>query len=390
VRLLLFTDTLGDVNGVSRFVRGVAAEANAAGLDLRVVTSTRVPCEGADNIENFRPTFARAMPRYGELELAWPPVRQVLARAAALRPDAVHISTPGPVGLAGLLAARRLRVPVLGVYHTDFPAYVEHLFGGDWLLTRVCRGYMRGFYRRFAAVFTRSEEYERPLQAIGVERARVVRLRPGIDVARFQPSCRDESVWGRLGVPRGGAKVLYVGRVSMEKNLPLLASAWKRLKRASATDASLVVVGDGPYRAQMERELAGAGAYFPGFRHGAELSAIYASADVFAFPSATDTLGQVVMEAQSSGLPVLVSDRGGPREVVRGGPEGTGLVLQWEDAGAWCGALRGLLADDVGRRAMGARAHESMQGMTIRRSFEHFWSVHEGKVGCHKNETNPR
>jgi glycosyltransferase involved in cell wall biosynthesis len=191
------------------------------------------------------------------------------------------------------------------------------------------------------------------------------------------------AVWDRLGVPREGPKALYVGRVSVEKNLPLLASAWKRLVRAMPAGAgapSLVVVGDGPYRERMQRELAGLHAYFPGFRHGPELSAIYASADLFAFPSATDTLGQVVMEAQSAGLPVLVSDRGGPREVVREGE--TGLVLPWNSAGAWCRALRTLLADPPRLRAMGEAAHRSMQPMTIRSSFEHFWSVHERAVAA--------
>jgi glycosyltransferase involved in cell wall biosynthesis len=232
VRLLLFTDTLADVNGVSRFIRGVADEARAAGRELTVLTSTRLSLPAAPNIENFPPRLARAMPRYDQLELVLPPVASILSRARALRPHAVHISTPGPVGLAGLLAARRLRIPDLGVYHTDFPAYVEHLFG-DWLLTRASRAFMRAFYGRFAAIFTRSGSYEPSLASLGIAAHRVVRLSPGIDVSRFQPRFRDPSVWDRLGIPRDGPKVLYVGRVSVEKNLPLLASAWKRLLRSA-------------------------------------------------------------------------------------------------------------------------------------------------------------
>lgn len=141
----------------------------------------------------------------------------------------------------------------------------------------------------------------------------------------------------------------------------------------------LVVVGDGPYRARMEQELAGCRAVFAGFRHGRELSAIYASSDLFVFPSATDTLGQVVMEAQSSGLPVLVSDRGGPREVLREGQ--TGLVLPASSPGPWAEAIRALLADDARRLAMGRAAHESIQPMTIRHSFDHFWELHERAAG---------
>jgi glycosyltransferase involved in cell wall biosynthesis len=394
VRVCLFTDTLADVNGVSRFIRAVAAEAVAAARHLTVLTSTRLPLPPAPNIENFPPRFARPMPRYEQLELALPPVASMMSRARELRPDAVHISTPGPVGLAGLLAARRLRVPVLGVYHTDFPAYVDHLFG-DWLLTRASRALMRPFYGRFAAIFTRSGSYEPALASLGIAAHRVFRLNPGIDTSHFQPSFRDPTIWDLLNIPREGPKVLYVGRVSIEKNLPLLASAWKRLLRSPHPTShiphpTLVVVGDGPYREKMQHDLAGLRAHFPGFRHGPELSAIYASADLFAFPSATDTLGQVVMEAQSAGLPVLVSNEGGPQEVIL--PNETGLILPAHSPQAWSEALRSLLSSPARLQTMSAAAHAHIQPMTIRRSFDHFWQVHEATVAAHagrQNATSP-
>src|ERR1043165_6327235 len=292
--------------------------------------------QSGGDIANFGPVWAGRMPRYEQLEFAVPPARAMLRHARQLQPQAVHISTPGPVGLVGLLAARRLGGPALGVYHTDFPAYIDHLFG-DSGLTRVTSWAMWAFYRRFAVIFTRSDDYAGAVRRLGVSRPRIVRLLPGIDVSKFQPSMRDESVWDRLGVPRAALKVLYVGRVSGGKNLPLLSAAWRMLTRGSRiadreSPAHLVVLGDGPYRARMEGELAGLGTHFPGFVHARELSAVYAGSDLFVFPSATDTLGQVVMEAQSAGLPVLVSDQGGPREVVVRGR--TGLVLPAAGHGA--------------------------------------------------------
>lgn len=383
MRLCLFTDTLADVNGVSRFIRNIAGQAADSGRDLRVLTSTRSSVPGANNIANFAPLAARSMPRYEGLELVVPPLRAMLRAAAAAKPDAIHVSTPGPVGLVGAFAAWRLRVPLLGVYHTDFPAYVGHLFG-DPLLTGAASAYMRVFYRRLATIFTRSDEYGRSLERLGVRRNRIVRLLPGIDTAQFQPSMRDPAIWSAFGVPEVGVKVLYVGRISIEKNLPLLSEAWKRVTRApvqskGAPRPHLIVVGDGPYRQRMEHALAGCGAHFLGFRHGRDLSAIYASGDMFVFPSTTDTLGQVVMEAQSAGLPVLVSDRGGPQEQVKCGA--TGLVLPAADAGAWARAIVALVQDGNRRRAMGEAAHHSMQRMTIRESFEHFWSVHRNAAG---------
>lgn len=378
MRVSLITDTLGDVNGVCRFIRNVAERARATGRDLEVMTSTRMPVPPGDNIVNFEPVLARTMPRYENLECVLPPVLRMLRHLDARQPDVLHISTPGPVGLVGFLAARMLRVPVLGVYHTDFPAYVDHLFD-DPAFTALTARYMRVFYAPFRAVFTRSRDYADSLVRLGLPRQRVVPLLPGVDVDTFHPRHKDTSIWSRFaGVSAGSVKVLYCGRVSVEKNMPLLAGVWRRVHaacRSRGLQAELIVVGDGPYRAKMQRDLKGLSAHFLGFRHGAELSALYASSDLFVFPSATDTLGQVVMESQASGLPVIVSDQGGPKEVVAEGT--TGHVLPATDADRWVDAIFGLVDDHSRRRAMGAAAHEAMQHHSIAGSFEHFWQVHE-------------
>src|SRR5690606_21280774 len=136
------------------------------------------------------------------LQLAVPPARALLRVAAAFRPDVIHISTPGPVGLAGLLAARRLGCPVAGVYHTDFPAYIDHLFG-DAAYTAITRGFMRFVYGRFARIFSRSEEYMQSLASLGFPRARMVRLLPGIALGSFRASARDPSIWTHFGVDAG-------------------------------------------------------------------------------------------------------------------------------------------------------------------------------------------
>jgi len=375
MRVLLFTDTLGDVNGVSRFIRNIAAQAAGSGRDLHVVTSTRlgVPREG--NIVNVTPIFAGKMPRYENLEVVLPPVRRMMRAAEKFAPDVIHVSTPGPVGVCGVLAARRLGVPVAGVYHTDFPAYIDRLFDDD-AFTLATRAYMKAVYRRFAAVFTRSHEYSGPLQSLGVPAERIHRLQPGIDTAAFSPSFGDEGMWPRVGVPREGVKVLYCGRVSVEKNLPFLSTVWKRVSANAAGLARLIVVGDGPYQAHMRGELEGTGAHFLGFRHGRELSAIYASSDLFVFPSTTDTLGQVVMESQCSGLPVIVSDQGGPKEVVR--HEQTGFVLPASNPRPWVEAIQRVVADSDLRARRGAAAERAIRPLSIAASFEHFWTVHEG------------
>ncbi len=384
LRVSLFTDTLGDVNGVSRFIQNVAHQANVTGRDLQVITSTSFATPQWENIFNFEPVFATKMPKYEQLEVALPPVLKMLRHIDRHQPDLIHISTPGPVGFVGYIAAKMLRVPVLGVYHTDFPAYVDHLFD-DHAFTWMTSSYMKFFYKPFQRVFTRSEDYAASLEALGLSRDRIVRLMPGIETARFNVMNRDEGIWRRLaasspalrGLDSASVKVLYVGRVSIEKNLPMLTGVWKEVERACSAaglKADLVVVGDGPYRRTMEEELRGRRAHFLGFRHGDELSALYATSDVFVFPSTTDTLGQVVMESQASGLPVLVTDQGGPKEVVEQGV--TGFVLGAEDLAGWTRTLTELIGDEARRKSMGAAAASAMRGFDISHSFEHFWEVH--------------
>jgi glycosyltransferase involved in cell wall biosynthesis len=217
-----------------------------------------------------------------------------------------------------------------------------------------------------------------------MDRAKILALRPGVDTSTFHRGARDPSIWSRFpGVRPEAVKVIFVGRVSLEKNMPFLEAAWKqadaRLSRAGVK-ADLVIVGDGPYRAQMQERLAGRHAHFLGFRHGAELTGLYASSDLFAFPSLTDTLGQVVMEAQACGVPVMVADQGGPKEVVTHGQ--TGLVLPADDR-AWADALVELCSDRARLASMGEAAWLAMQGASIGSSFEHFWRVHREAWHAH-------
>jgi glycosyltransferase involved in cell wall biosynthesis len=378
-RVVLFTDTLADVNGVARFIRTIADTALHAGADLQVLTSTRFICPDQANIHNLPPRLARPMPAYPTLDIVWPDAGALTHLAERLNPTAVHVSTPGPVGMIGRRFARRRGLPLLGTYHTDFPAYIDHLLD-DRVLTWVMTGAMRAFYRPFDRVFTRSEEYAQTLVNLGVERSRIVRLIPGIDTSAFDARRRDPSghVWDALpGARRASLKALYVGRVSVEKNLLLLTKVWPHVRvacRSAGVDAQLIIVGDGPYRDTMARELAGTDAVFAGFRHGVELATIYASSTVFVFPSTTDTLGQVVMEAQCAGLPVLVTDQGGPPSVVD--HDQTGRVLPAHRPELWTDAMTQLLTQQALAQTMGERARAKMAGMTIQRSFDHWWTTH--------------
>lgn len=375
-RVALFTDTLGDVNGVSRFLNDIVDQAIATERPLQVLTSTRFTTRPLPTIHNVPPLFACPMPGYPQLELAVPNVRALLQRVRAIEPDVIHVSTPGPVGLVGVLASRLLRLPLVGTYHTDFPAYIADLFDDDPTFNAVARAAMRGIYRRFDTIFTRSEDYAHRLRELGVKSRSMPRLRPGIRLDRFSPSFHDPAVWKSFGVSSASIKFLYVGRLSVEKNMPMLVRVWHAAQtvfRARGTVADLILVGDGPYRDVMQSDLPDA--HFLGFRHGTELSTIYASSDIFLFPSMTDTLGQVVMEAQASGLPAIVTNIGGPKEIVRHGC--TGFVLSPNDPHAWSATIEELTADPKRLESMANAANKHMRSFSIGASFDHFWQVHE-------------
>ncbi|MGH7242236.1 MAG: glycosyltransferase family 4 protein [Phycisphaerales bacterium] len=392
LRVALFTDTLGDVNGVSRFLNDIADRAIVDDRDLHILTSTRFAVRALPMLHNVVPRAAIKLPGYRDLEFVLPPARRLLRAVRALQPDVIHVSTPGPVGFVGRWIAGKLGVPLAGVYHTDFPAYVDRLFE-DEALTHVSRGAMKAFYRPFRVVFSRSAEYGASLAKLGIDAFRRMPLRPGFTTSRFHPRYRDERCWGSYGIPAGCVKVLYVGRVSVEKNMPLLTEIWKRVRRlAPEPDARLVVVGDGPYRATMESALAGMNATFLGFRYGDELAKLYASSDLFVFPSVTDTLGQVTLESQASGLPALVTNVGGPKEVVRDGE--TGFVLAPDDAANWARRIVKLAQNDGLRKSMGGAAHWHVQQFSIQGSFDHFWQIHEqvarSGLPATQFETKPR
>ncbi|MGB7158385.1 MAG: glycosyltransferase [Tepidisphaeraceae bacterium] len=371
LRVGLFTDTLDDINGVGRFLRDMAEQASRQGRHFIVHTSTDSPKFNLPNRKNFIPLLSRPLPYYEDLKLHLPPVLEILEWADRQQFDAIHVSTPGPMGLCGWLASKMLRVPLLGTYHTDFPAYIDSLTG-DHRIVNGAAEYMKLLYGQMSAVFSRSRTYRFNLRDLRVPDERVLSILPGINIDKFNARHRDESCFASRGI-KSPRRVLYVGRVSVEKNLPLLVDAFKQLC-AKRRDTALIVAGDGPYLAEMKSALADCPAHFLGFQSDEQLGPLYASSDLFVFPSRTDTLGQVVMEAQASGLPVLVSDEGGPKETMDDGL--TGLIVPGRDASRWCSAMDELLGDEPRRLRMARTAPQRVSRFSLEKTFESFWAEH--------------
>jgi glycosyltransferase involved in cell wall biosynthesis len=374
MKLGVFTDTFDEINGVGGFIQDMNREAAAAGRSMLVATCATIETIEDPLRKNFAPLLSQPLPYYPDQPLTIPPLAEIMEWADRQQFDVIQVHTPGPMGLCGWLIAKMLRVPLVGTYHTDFPQYVNRLTG-DHRLTTGTAAYMRWFYGQTVVTLSRSVEYCEKLRHMGLAHDRVKMTLAGVDTKKFNPSLRDSRIWESLGVKQPYV-LLLVGRVSLEKNLSFLTDAFKQLCQLRS-DVALVIVGDGPYRQPMENATAGLPVHFLGARGDdtrPTLSTIYASADLFVFPSETDTLGQVVIEAQASGLPVLVSDHGGPKEAIDDGI--TGQVVPTNDPATWTRAIDQLLDDTPRRLRMGRTGTQRMSRFSQARMFEAFWDEH--------------
>jgi glycosyltransferase involved in cell wall biosynthesis len=376
LKLGVFTDTFDEVNGVGRFIQDMSRFARMNDRSMIVHTCIENPIVDCPNRKNFKPLLSRAMPFYAAQPLTIPPIAEILEWADRQQFDAIHVHTPGPMGMIGWLVAKMLRIPLLGTYHTDFPGYVRNLTGG-YRLTTATTAWMKWFYGQTQLILSRSKKYRQTLKGLGFADEKLALTLPGVDNEKFTPQARDAKIWNshRIQEP---FKLFYAGRISLEKNLPFLADAFKRLCQ-NRHDVALVIAGDGPYLGEMQKALQGLPVYFLGIQNDESLPGLYASSDLFVFPSKTDTLGQVVIESQAAGLPVLVSNHGGPQEVMDDGI--TGLVLPTEDPTVWVNAINDLLDDTARRQRVSRSAVSRMARYALSNTFEVFWEEHVKAAG---------
>src|SRR6184192_1614595 len=366
-----FTDTLDDVNGVATTIRKMTAAGAAAGKELVVVVSRSELSVDNIPIKNFQPIGEFELPEYELQKLSFPPILRILDYIQREKFTEIIISTPGPVGLTGLLAAKMLNLQTSGIYHTDFPQYIR-ILTEDSFLESVAWRYMHWFYGQLDVVFVNSEEYRQSWIKRGFDPAKLKIFPRGLDTALFSPERRDPAFWTKFGEANGAIRLLYVGRISKEKDLDVLAQAYRRL-RDEGLPIQLYLVGDGPYLQALHEAMPEA--IFTGYLRGKELAAAYASADVFVFPSTTDTFGNVVIEAQASGVPVIVSDTGGPKELVEANVNG--VVTKSHDVEDLARAIRDLVNDKRKRDQMSRQARQAVIDRNWPGAFRKFWAATE-------------
>ena len=349
MRVAVFTDNDFDkINGVTTTLTAVLRHA-PPDIVPRIYTAAALGADQPDYLA-LR-SFGVGIPFYREMKMYLPHWRQYLTRVQRDGIDVIHLTTPGPLGLVALWVAAQASLPLVGSFHTDLSAYTRLLSGSE-RLGALMQEYMRWMYGRCRRVLAPSESTRQLLEAAGCPAGRIRIWSRGVDTELFAPKRRCQRLRDDWRVSDDRPGLLYVGRLSKEKGLAILPPL-QAVLHARGVSHRLIIAGDGPMRRQLADECPGA--VFTGPLGREEVARVFASADLFVFPSETDTAGNVVLEAQASGLPVVVSASGGPREQIR--PNVTGIVCGDREPASWAGAVATWLAPQR-RQAAAADARE--------------------------------
>jgi glycosyltransferase involved in cell wall biosynthesis len=369
-RLALFSDSLEHVDGVSTWCRRFVEQARAAGREVLVPSCSNLP-----GFHHLPALASAAPPLYSHIRFHVPSPVDTLTWAWQERISHVELATPGPMGLVGLLIAKVLRLPVTASYHTELPALVKSL-GGHPALEAAARRYLAWFYGRVDRVFAFSAGSRDALVEMGVPRNKIGTMPVVVDPTDFSPTHRSTAVFDVLNLDVGERPViLSVGRLSSEKNLPVIVEAVERLQRRRPAPA-LVVVGDGPERAALEaRYRCLPFVRFAGLQRGDILKKLYASAAAFVFASRVDTLGLVNMEAMASGVPVLVPADACIAEFVT---HGISAACYPFGADGLAAALEDVLDDPTRAAELGAGGRRAMIERWREAPFSRIWKSYTG------------
>ena len=381
LKIVLFTDTFCDANGVSRFLQDMSKEAKKDQKEFYILTSTAKDyCDRLENVNVLKPIFKIKMPFYKELDIVFPPYFKMKKLVAELKPDVIHVSTPGFIGICGMLIAKKYKIPLVGTYHTDFPMYVYKNTKSK-ILKNITKRFLKYFYKDFSAIVTRSREYIDVIhEDIERQKDQIHFLQPGTNISTFSPKYKNEDVWSKVNISPESFKFLYVGRASKEKNLDVLFEIWKEFYNKSTKKQShLIIVGSGDLLKHKD-ELKRYNVEFLGHKQKEELSSIYASSSIFVFPSTTDTLGQVILESMSSGTPSLVTTIGGPQGIVNGSEKDVGIVLDIENKNSWVDTLLKIESNEIKLEEMSQNALEYSQNFSITNTFKSFYNINKGVV----------
>jgi glycosyltransferase involved in cell wall biosynthesis len=346
-----------EINGVANTLGRLCQGLQQRGHRLQLIRPRQAGDLQQQSDDSLLLTRGWPLPGYAGLQWGQSSLHKLLRRWRRNRPDVLYVATEGPLGLSAIRAARRLGIPVVSGFHTNFQQYSGHY--GLGLLTRLLTHYLRWFHNRTSTTLVPSASQRLELQRRGFQRLEL--LARGVDSQLFHPARRSAELRSSWGLGEQDIAVLHVGRLAPEKNLALLQRSFRALQASYPQQRlRLVLVGDGPQRAQLQSALPDA--LFCGLQRGESLAAHYACGDLFLFPSLSETFGNVVLEALASGLAVVAYDQAAAAQHIRHGHNGA-LAMPGDEQ-AFIEAAQWLLEDreTLRRVRLNARQHAGKQG----------------------------
>jgi glycosyltransferase involved in cell wall biosynthesis len=358
LNIALVTETyLPEVNGVAitlgRMVEGLLKCQH----NIHLIRPRQGKQDMPNNGESFRETLVTGMPipGYPELKAGLPAKGKLLKLWQQQRPDIVHIATEGPLGWSAMSAANKLGIPISTDFHTNFHSYTQHY--GIGLLQKPIASYLRYFHNKTGCTLVPTATLQQELTQQGYNNVLVVSR--GVDATLFHPDKRSSELRASWGADDSTPIVMLVSRIAPEKNLHLVISTFEKM-RAIKPEAKLVMVGDGPARASLQKEFPNV--IFAGMKTGEDLAAHYASGDVFLYSSLTETYGNVTVEAMASGLATIAYDYAAARQHIR--HEVNGLLAPFNDATAFATQAAGLIIDSARIQRLRSEARKTVETLT--------------------------
>lgn len=355
MRVAMVTETYPpEINGVAMTMGRIVSGLQARGHAVQLIRPRQHPDDRPAAQPLFEEVLQRGMPipRYDALKLGLPAKQALLRLWSRLRPDIVHVVTEGPLGWSALAAASKLKLPVTTDFHTNFHSYSAH-YGVGWLKTPIT-AYLRKFHNKALSTLVPTASLRDELMALGFRNLEVVAR--GVDTELFRPQRRSAALRQSWGAQDRDPVAISVGRLAPEKNLPLVLRTY-RLMCELQPRLRLVLVGDGPERTRLARE--NPDVIFAGMRTGEDLATHYASADVFLFPSMTETYGNVTVEAMASGLAVVAYDYAAAQQHIRHSENG--VLAPFGAADDYVQAAAALANDAARIKALGLRARATTE-----------------------------
>ncbi len=318
LKFALVTETFKpEINGVAMTLGKITECLSNNQHQVQVIRPKQNNQDAPADTQNFKEVLVTGMPIpfYKHLKFGFPAKNRLIKLWSGNKPDVVHIATEGPLGWSALQAAKKLNIPVISSYHTNFHQYSKH-YGASFLM-RPIESYLRYFHNQTLATLAPTQKVVKELEASGYKNVSI--MARGVDTSQFSPANRSADLRKKWGVDEDDLVVIHVGRLAKEKNIFLILDAFHAIQQTNP-NAKLLFVGDGPMRDELAK--ACPQAIFCGSQHGKSLAEHYASADLFIFPSVTETFGNVVPEALASGLCVVAYDYAAAGDIINHGKSG--------------------------------------------------------------------